>query len=110
MGSALPCSPDDTACLATVSYPQVEEFARHAQASFPLILATAFAHEIGHLLLGANSHSSHGVMRGDWYPGDFAPDASNPSMLLFEDGQVQLIQASVRERVRRKNRTSTAGR
>ncbi len=32
----------------------------------PVILGHAAAHEIGHLLLGSNSHSPQGLMRARW--------------------------------------------
>jgi hypothetical protein len=32
----------------------------------PLILGAAIAHELGHLLLGSNSHSPTGIMSGQW--------------------------------------------
>ena len=30
------------------------------------LLGSVMAHEVGHLLLGRNSHSSYGLMNGDW--------------------------------------------
>jgi hypothetical protein len=45
----------------------VEELARGQQlVSKGQILGHAVAHEIGHLLMGTNSHSSRGLMRGNW--------------------------------------------
>ena len=48
----------------------------------PVILGHAAAHEIGHLLLGSNSHSPFGLMRARWSGQDlqnacweFSPDA-----------------------------------
>ena len=32
------------------------------------------AHELGHLLLGTNTHSASGLMRPIWRPEEFAPD------------------------------------
>jgi hypothetical protein len=32
----------------------------------PMILGCAIAHEVGHLLLGPNSHSNQGVMQAEW--------------------------------------------
>ena len=41
---------------------------RSARSGVPLptILGRVTAHEIGHLLLGSNSHSAHGLMRASW--------------------------------------------
>ena len=53
--------------LATVYY----EAVRHAKSDgaefdIPIILGCVIAHEIGHLLLGSNSHSGSGVMKPRW--------------------------------------------
>jgi hypothetical protein len=37
-----------------------------------IILGHAMAHELGHLLLGMNSHSRDGLMRAQWNRGDLA--------------------------------------
>src|SRR5689334_15085747 len=36
-----------------------------------VVLGTVLAHEIGHLLLGRNSHSATGIMRARWQSRDF---------------------------------------
>ena len=51
---------------ASVFYSRVEELAKGGTASVPVILGHAAAHEIGHLLLGSNSHSPLGLMRARW--------------------------------------------
>ena len=52
--------------LATVSYDWVEEAdPRHFTMPW-VLLGCAIAHEIGHLLLGPNSHSPTGIMQGHW--------------------------------------------
>jgi len=107
-GYALPCSPDQQSCLATVFYARVQEFSRYAQAPVSRVLACAIAHEFGHLLLGPDSHSANGIMRAGWQPADFTPDAL--LSLLFTDAQVKLIRASVRERVRQRRPTETSSR
>lgn len=100
-GYALPCSPDQGNCLATVFYARVEEFSRYAQAPVSRVLACAIAHEFGHLLLGPDSHSANGIMHAGWCPADFAPDAL--LSLLFTHAQAKLIRASVRERARQRS-------
>jgi hypothetical protein len=53
--------------LAYVFYPRVALLARGAPRNAESrILGHVMAHEIGHLLLPANSHSQSGVMRADW--------------------------------------------
>jgi hypothetical protein len=54
--------------LASVYYEHVVSRARIDGADFevPIILGCVMAHEIGHLLLGSNSHSDTGIMQGQW--------------------------------------------
>jgi hypothetical protein len=51
---------------AAVFYSRVEHLSRSATAPVEQILAHVMAHEIGHLLLGSNRHSTKGIMRGRW--------------------------------------------
>jgi len=46
---------------AAVSYPQIVAVAEQCDQSTPVVLGTAIAHEVGHLLLGLKAHSG-GVM------------------------------------------------
>jgi len=55
-----------TPASASVFYDRVKELAKGGGASIEVILGHAVAHEIGHLLLGSNSHSSKGLMRARW--------------------------------------------
>jgi hypothetical protein len=94
LGFALQCTSDKGACYASVFYQRVEKLAGQAAAPLPMVLACAFAHEIGHLLLGADSHSEHSIMRADWDAVDFS--SNDLRNLLFTPGQAKLIRASVR--------------
>jgi hypothetical protein len=51
---------------ASVFYNRVEQLARGGAASVPVILGHAAVHELGHLLLGSNSHSAAGLMKARW--------------------------------------------
>jgi hypothetical protein len=42
---------------------RTEEIARSGEAPYHLVLAIIVAHELGHALLGPNSHSENGIMR-----------------------------------------------
>jgi hypothetical protein len=64
-----------------------------------IFLGYAVAHEIGHLLLGANSHSSSGVMRSLWRPCD--EEWMARGVLLFETAQARQMQLAVAERSRK---------
>ena len=71
-------------CTAIVFYDRVERMANGATAAAPVLLGRTMAHEIGHLLLGANSHSRTGIMRGRWSARDFRVNAG-PGMLFTRE-------------------------
>ena len=52
---------------AYVFYDNVQTLARERRLGSTL-LANVMAHELGHLLLGSNSHAVSGIMRGHWSP------------------------------------------
>ena len=55
--------------LASVFYERVKDLAWGADKDgneIPLILGNVIAHEVGHLLLGTNSHSPAGIMCANW--------------------------------------------
>jgi hypothetical protein len=54
--------------LASVYFEHAVSLARNDGAEFetPIILGFVMAHEIGHLMLGSNSHSDTGIMQGQW--------------------------------------------
>jgi hypothetical protein len=59
------------AFVASVFYVRLEQFAQGEygnQTEVSVILGDVIAHEIGHLLLGDNSHSRSGIMSGKWDP------------------------------------------
>lgn len=56
----------ESGLLATLYLNRIEAHAKHAGADVPTLLGRAIAHELGHLLLGTNSHSERGLMRAVW--------------------------------------------
>lgn len=60
------------------------------------ILGNGMAHEIGHVLLGSNSHAPIGIMRAKWDPGDMFDIAMGS--LLFLPDQAEQIRAEVARR------------
>jgi hypothetical protein len=52
--------------VASVFYHRVERLAVELSCARAVILGYALAHEIGHLLLGTNSHSPNGIMLAQW--------------------------------------------
>jgi hypothetical protein len=83
-------------CTASVFYDRVSKLAGGDRAPVDVLLGRAMAHEIGHLLLGANSHSPNGIMRGHWSPREFRLDARLD--LLFTMGQSRRMRARLAER------------
>ena len=63
-----------------------------------VILGCIIAHELGHLLLGSNSHSSAGVMRSPW--GQKQLRQALMGTLLFTSDESKVMQAQVRARTR----------
>lgn len=83
---------------AYVFYHKIQEFARGVTVSRPELLGMVFAHEIGHLLLGSNSHSPRGIMRSSW-SGRQALDEINQGRVYFTPEQAESIRGSLRLRV-----------
>ena len=108
LGFALQCGSSEGACYASVFYQRVEKLAGQAAASLPRVLACVFAHEMGHLLLGSDSHSERSIMRTDWDPADFS--SGDVRGLMFTPSQAKLIQANVRERASRKGLAANSAR
>jgi len=93
LGEALECVGDHSGCSAYIFYRDVQELARDWDASESEILGHALAHEIGHLLLGANSHSSEGIMRANWGEQELSTIAR--AHLFFTDEQSSRMCAEV---------------
>lgn len=74
-------SADGVGCYADLFYQRVAEMHETSQVSTSNILGHGIAHEIGHLLLGTNSHSATGIMRARWRPADVA--SASQGRLLF---------------------------
>jgi hypothetical protein len=77
-------------------YPAAVELARKEAAPIGAILGAAIAHEVGHLLLGANAHFYHGVMFAHWGRAEFERIAA--SELNFPPEQARLLREKIEER------------
>jgi len=86
--------------LASVYYDDAMRLARSDGAEFeiPIILGCVIAHEVGHLLLGSNSHADSGVMQGHWGRGQIR--RAMTGTLLFTQEQARLIRAETQKRMR----------
>ena len=59
-------SDDGNGCYADLFYAPMERLHQTDGTDIPGLLGHVAAHEIGHLLLGANSHSTAGIMHARW--------------------------------------------
>ncbi|HEY6290726.1 MAG TPA: hypothetical protein VI455_04080 [Terriglobia bacterium] len=107
MGSARECLPRARNCSADVYPYRVAGLAVGGVWDYQ-ILGHAMAHEIGHLLLGANSHTATGIMRAFWRPEDFQRMAAG--YLLFNADQRERMQTTLRSRAAEKQITESAAR
>lgn len=78
-------SPDGSGCQADVFYEGIERMYRESLVHTTVILGHVMAHEIGHLLLGINSHSSRGIMHAHWGKEDLT--RAEACKLLFAESQ-----------------------
>lgn len=81
----------------TVFVNPAQQMARVSALSNGVFLGHAVAHEIGHLLLGANSHSSAGIMRPVWRPVD--EEWMTKRALIFDAGQSSRMQMALMARI-----------
>jgi hypothetical protein len=71
--------------LATIYVDRVERMAKLSEADTSALLGRAIAHELGHLLLATNAHSSRGLMRAQWSPRDIRGNQIADWVLSRED-------------------------
>ena len=82
--------------LASVYYKYAGHLAS-SESEIPIMLGCAIAHEVGHLLLGPNSHSGRGIMHGEWGAKELR--LALMGGLLFTSQQSKVIQAEARRRM-----------
>jgi hypothetical protein len=72
-----------------ISCERLEDVAKNGEQTCEKILGLTVAHEIGHALLGSNSHSPRGIMRPHWDPEDLQKESRQNSS--FTEEQIQFI-------------------
>jgi hypothetical protein len=82
--------------IANIFWSRVEEQAQRLNVAPPRFLAHTVAHELGHLLLGSNSHSPVGIMTARWD----APTVTRICQegLYFNRQQSELMRSEMRKR------------
>ncbi|HEV2492819.1 MAG TPA: hypothetical protein VG204_07060 [Terriglobia bacterium] len=83
--------------VANVFYHRVESLAVDLACSPAVILGYVLAHEIGHLLLGTNSHSPYGIMRSHWTEKDLL--SASAGRFGFLPQQSVKMRADLRKRI-----------
>jgi hypothetical protein len=81
---------------ANVFFHRVEELVGKNTNALPEVVGLIVAHELGHLLLGSNSHFRRGVMRGHWGPKEVERAAMGN--MGFTPAQARRICQAARER------------
>ena len=104
-GFSLPAGKDGFGANAYVFANRVEELVEQLEArvasllfSPDVILSHVMTHEIGHLLLGTNSHSTDGIMLANW--GRKYAKLVSRGELLFTRAQGKRMRAQVLNRIR----------
>ncbi len=81
---------------ATVLMDPVEELTREQQlVSQAQILGHAVAHEIGHLVMGSNSHSPRGLMRAGWKANELRDMAERHLLFSKREGERMRIRIAI---------------
>ena len=93
LGFSIVSPGSEAGTYAGVFFDRVETLAKGGVALPAEILGHAIAHEIGHLLLRSNQHSSVGIMRARWNQEDLR--RASQGSLLFTTRQSELIRTEV---------------
>jgi hypothetical protein len=84
-------SPEGSGVYSDVFYDSVERLHAEWHVGIPTLLGHVIAHEVGHLLLGANSHAGMGIMRPKWQGEELRSIAMG--RLLFTPPQIESFKA-----------------
>lgn len=95
-GFGLPCAEGRSGCYADVFPYRVEALAAEDQVDELKLMGDVLAHEVGHLLLGPNSHGVAGIMQARWSADQI--EAARRSRLTFTDRECRQMRENVRRR------------
>ena len=76
----------------------------HVESDARIILGCVIAHELGHLLLGSNSHSCAGIMRSRWGLTQLREALMGSLFFTAEQARVMQAQVNARTKPRRNDR------
>jgi hypothetical protein len=92
--------------FASVFANDAEQLAQRHSMSPGVILGHVVAHEIGHLLLGVNSHSVNGIMHAPWRPKEL--EIIRGGRMAFMPAEAATMQRNVRARIHAAHATEAA--
>lgn len=86
-------SDDGSGCYADLFYEPMEQLHQSEGTDMASLLGHVAAHEIGHLLLGTNSHSSAGIMHARWTAEELA--SARVGGLIFSENESRRMKAKL---------------
>src|SRR6267142_710198 len=86
-------SADGSGCCADLFYQRVEEMHERSRVNLASLLGDVAAHEIGHLLLGTNSHAASGIMRARWQSEELG--SVGMGTLFFSDAESRQMRSKL---------------
>jgi hypothetical protein len=92
-----PCTESARGHIAYIFQTRVDNIAAGYSAARSVVLGAAIAHEVGHLLLPLNAHSTTGIMRAEWNQVDF--QRALQGQLLFTREQIAQIRSRMTEKM-----------
>ena len=96
LGAALLDNPHPFASYAYVFFERVKRRAEIKNCDPAILLGYAMAHEVGHLLLGKDAHSSQGIMSPAWSKKEL--DQAQKGELNFTPAQVEKMRNQIARR------------
>ena len=87
LGDAYVDAQHGTGVLATIYIDRIEQLAETSGIDMATLLGRAIAHELGHLLLASNTHSSQGLMRAEWSRDDLRRERFGDWMFAKKDAE-----------------------
>jgi hypothetical protein len=94
------------ATVANVFSYDADQLANRRGMRHGVILGHLAAHELGHLLFGAGSHSSTGIMHVPWHLKEL--DTIAQGLMLFRPQEAERMQTNIRARLARERTTEAA--
>jgi hypothetical protein len=96
--------------LASIYYDHVQRLAQIDDAEFeiPVILGGVMAHELGHLLLGSDGHSSKGIMQPRWKKNQVRKLMTGDLLFTPEQSRQMGVEAQARMEQQRSNLSSAS--